>query len=252
MKAAILGFMISGLCFGEAGAGAINGTVGDISGAAISGAAVEAQNAQTKLVYSAASDSMGNFTIGRLPAGKYAISVKKQGMKTYAHSYVDLDGTAVVREDVTLETDNAPVYVFPYNPPPAKPASRPENRDFYAEDAEFVLSAPVLSLNGRGLELPRSLVTVKGKFLWVYVPDHGRYLLSLSPDAEAGLSLAGQVGGATLEFELKSDQIQIDAADRILMGSATYNLYVAHQSDWLPPNERERSTALLGSIDRLR
>jgi hypothetical protein len=253
MKAAILvGLVLSGLSFGEAGAGAISGTVSNTSGIAISGAAVEAQNAQTKLVYSAASNSTGNFTIGHLPAGKYAITVTTQGMKPYAHSYVEVDGTSVLQEDVTLEVDNAPAYVFPYNPPPAKAASRPTLRDFYAEDAEFVLTAPVLSLNGRGMELPKSLAAVKGKFLWIYVPDHGRYLLSLSPDAEHGLSLSGQVGGKTLEFESKDGQIQIDAADRILMGSATYNLYVAHQSDWLPPNEGDRSAALMGSTDRLR
>jgi len=238
--------------FAEAGPGTIRGTVCDISGVAISGAAVEAQNAHTKMIYSAASTAAGTFTIGHLPPGQYAITVKLQGMKTYAHSFVQVDGTADLREDVTLEADTSPNYVFPYNPPPARAASRPPARDFYAEDAEFVVTAPILSLNGAGLELPKGLTTVKGKFIWVYVPGHGRYLLSLSPDGGPHLSLAGQVGGTTLEFQSKDDEIQIDAADRILMGSATYNLYVAHQPDWQPPNGNDRSAALMGSTDHLR
>ena len=253
MRAAIVLLVLSGLfVFGEAGAGTISGTVCDLSGTAIVGAAVEAQNSHTKVIYSAASAATGTFTIGHLPAGKYAITVKMQGMKPYAHSFVELEGAADIREDVTLEADNAPVYVFPYNPPPAKAASRPEARDFYAEDAEFVLTSPILSLNGAGLELPKSLTAVKGKFVWVYVPGHGRYFLSLSPDAGADLSLAGQVGGSTLEFQSKNDNIQIDTADRILMGSATYNLYVAHQPDWQPPSGSDRSAALIGSAYHLR
>lgn len=251
MRAFLIALLFAGLmAFGEAGSGTIRGTVCDMSGVAISGAAVEAQNAHTKVIYSAASTVTGTFTIGHLPAGKYAITVKTQGMKTYAHSFVEVDGTADIREDVTLEADNAPAYVFPYNPPPAKAASHPSARDFYAEDAEFVLTSPILSVNGAGWELPKSLTAVKGKFVWVYLPGHGRYLLSLSPDT--GLTLAGQVGGSTLEFQSQGDEIQIDAADRILMGSATYNLYMSHEADWQPPSGTDRSAALMGSTDHLR
>ncbi len=253
MRALLVAVLFAGLlAFGEAGSGTISGTVCDLTGVAIPGAAVEAQNAHTKVIYSAASGSRGTFTIVHLPAGQYAITVKMQGMKPYAHSFVEVAGTADLREDVTLEADNAPAYVFPYNPPPAKATTRPPSRDFYAEDAEFVLTSPILSLNGAGWELPKSLTAVKGKFVWVYLPGHGRYLLSLSPDAEAGLTLAGQVGGSTLDFQSQSDEIQIDAADRILMGSATYNLYMAHQPDWQPPSGTDRSAALMGSTDHLR
>ena len=255
MRASLVAVLFAGLlAFGEAGSGTISGLVCDMSGVAIPGAAVEAQNAHTKVIYSASSGATGTFTIGHLPAGKYAITVKMQGMKTYAHSFVEVDGTADIREDVALEADNTPAYVFPYNPPPAKSASRPPTRDFYAEDAEFVLTSPILSLNGAGWKLPKSLTAVKGKFVWVYLPGHGRYLLSLSPDADAdaGLTLAGQVGGNTLEFQSQNDEIQVDAADRILMGSATYNLYMAHQPDWQPPSGTDRSAALMGSADHLR
>jgi hypothetical protein len=227
-------------------AGTISGTVRDPSGAAIAGAVVEAKNTETGMVYSSASANTGSYTVDQLPAGQYAITVKMQGMKTYAHSYLSVDKSAVINEDVALEVNDGPAYVFPYNPPPVKAATiRPPSRDFFDAEAELVLARPRLSLNGSAVEVPQDLASVKGKVVWIYLPGHGRYLLSLSP--RSGFSLAGQVGGTALEFDLRSVEVQIDAKERIAEGSALYNLYVLHQSDWLPPEESRRSKAFIGS-----
>jgi hypothetical protein len=232
-----------------ASGGTISGTVRDTAGAAVSGAAVEAKNTETGMVYSTASASKGSYTVSPLPAGQYAITVKMQGMKTYSHSYLAVDQSGVVREDVALEVDDSPVYVFPYNPPPVKAATlRPPSRDFFDADAGLVITKPRMSLNGSAVELPQDLAPVKGKIVWIYVPGRGRYVLSLSP--RPGFGLAGQVGGTSLEFELPSDEIQIDTKERIAEGSALYNLYVLHQPAWLPPNEGGQTRALMGSADR--
>jgi hypothetical protein len=251
----VLFLLLAGLTWpSRAGAGTVSGTVRDASGAVVTGAAVEAKNTETGVVYSTVSASTGNYTVDQLPAGQYAITVKMHGMKTYAHNYLAVDKAAVIREDVALEVDESPAYQFPYNPPPVKAATvRPPSRDFFDADAELVITKPRVSLNGNAVELPQAIAPkpvsiVKGKVVWIYVPGHGRYLLSLSP--RHGFSLAGQVGGTSLEFELRSDEIQIDAKERIAEGSAMYNLYVLHQSDWLPPNESSRSRALMGSADR--
>jgi hypothetical protein len=238
----------------QAVAGTISGTVRDSSGAAVPGAAVEAKNTETGVVYSATSASTGNYRVDQLPPGQYAITVTMQGMKTYAHSYLPVDKSSVIREDVVLEADDSPAYVFPYNPPPVKAATvRPPSRDFFDADAELVVTKPRVSLNGHAVELPQGLppdlvLAVRGKIVWIYLPGHGRYLLSLAP--RSGFGLAGQVGGMSLEFELRSDEIQIYAKERIAAGSAMYNLYVLHQPDWLPPDETGRSRALMGSSDR--
>jgi hypothetical protein len=232
----------------QAGAGTIGGTVRDASGASVSGATVEAKNTDTGVVYSAASSGAGNYVISSLPDGKYTLTVKMQGMKMYAHSYLTIDKSSVVREDVALEVDDNPVYVFPYNPPPVKAASaRPPSRDFFDADAELVITNPRLALNGAAVEVSQDPAPVKGKMVWIYVPGHGRYLLSLSP--RPGFGLAGQVGGTSLEFELRSDEIQVDTKERIAEGSGLYNLYVLHQSDWLPPKSSQ-TRALMGSADR--
>jgi hypothetical protein len=61
--------------------GSIVGTVTDISGATISGAAVALTNLGTNESKSTASDSNGNYTfVNLLPAG-YGITVEKPGFK---------------------------------------------------------------------------------------------------------------------------------------------------------------------------
>jgi hypothetical protein len=227
-------------------AGTISGTVRDAAGLAVSGAAVEAKNSESGMVYSALSAGNGNFTVDQLPAGQYAITVKTSGMKPYAHSYIEVEKSGVVREDVALEADDGPAYVFPYNPPPVKVATvRPRSRDFFDADGELVLSKPRVTLDGTAVAPPQDPTPVKGKVIWIYLSGHGRYLLSLSP--RPGFELAGQVGGTSLEFELASEEVQIDSKERMAEGSAMYNLYVLHQSDWLPPNGSDRSATLMGS-----
>jgi hypothetical protein len=102
-------------------------------------------------------------------------------------------------------------------------------------------------LGGKELQLPRNMESVKGNVVWVYVPGHGRYLLSLKPHSDLGLSLAGQVSGTSLWLELKDQQIQIETDERIAPGSATYNLYALHQSGWQPPTTNASAGVLLGS-----
>lgn len=69
---------------------------------------------------------------------------------------------------------------------------------------------------------------VKGRVLWFYVRGRGRYLLSLAPNRELGFVRAGLVEGPTIEFQSADQDIQIDSGERIVEGSASYNLYVLH------------------------
>lgn len=232
--------------------GTIQGTVRDVSGAPIAGAAVEAKNAQTRMAYSALSASSGSYSVTKLPPGQYAVTVTKPGMQVYSHAFLTVQDGKAIREDVDLEVDRNPAAaVTEAAPVVVLPVSRAELRDFYAEDAQFDLTSPMLVVNDRGVELPRNAGLVKGGFLWVYLPGHGRYVLSLAPHADLGFQAAGEVGGTTLKFRVGSDEIEIDSNDRILMGSASYNLYVLNQAAWAPKQAGERSAALIGAIDRV-
>jgi hypothetical protein len=238
--------LISPAAFGQTGV--IRGIVSDVSWTPIRGATVEAKNAQTRMAYSAVSAGSGNYAIPNLPPGQYIVTVSSHGMKPYVHAYVGVQSEAFVQEDVNLEADTNPIIgseTLPLSTFVVHP-----HRDFYDGDGEFALTSPILAVNDSGLELSQELKLVKSKIIWIYLPNHGRYLLSLAPRAELGFKFEGEVSGTTLKFRAGNDGVQVDSGERILAGSATYNLYVLDQPSWLPPKESERSTALLGSGDR--
>jgi Carboxypeptidase regulatory-like domain len=107
MSAAAYLTLFGSLAFGQGGTASITGTVTDPSGSVVSGAAVEATNAQTGVIYSAASTTAGNYTVPNLPVGTYTLSVKVAGFKTYTHPNLALDATQVLREDVSLQVGAA-------------------------------------------------------------------------------------------------------------------------------------------------
>ncbi len=238
---------VSLAAFSKGGGGTISGTIRDLSGAAVSGAAVEVRNPQGRLVYSTASATAGDYMVPQLPPGNYAIAVKMKGMKPYAHAYLSVGKATLIREDVTLEVDENPSAVLPDDAPAVRPHIQQPSKDFYAEDGELEFTGPTLILGGKEFLLPQDAAPVKGNIVWIYVPGHGRYLLSLKPHADLGFTLAGQVGGTSLWFKLQEEEIQVDADERIAPGSATYNLYALHQSDWLPSKESDSSVTAVGS-----
>jgi hypothetical protein len=172
-------------------------------------------------------------------------------MKPYSHAFLTVEAGKTIEEDVDLDVDLNPVAVAA-PPDPAlsimPPVSRPLLRDVYAEDAEFEITQPALIVNDRGRELPQNPGVIKGKIVWLYLPDRGSYLLSLAPLPDLGFTLAGEVGGSALKFQAGDEQVEVDSSNRILMGSATYNLYV-RRSDWVPPRSAD-PVPLIGSADR--
>jgi hypothetical protein len=93
--------------FGQVGNGTITGIVTDPAGAVVPGAAVEAKNTETGVVFPSVSTAAGNYTIPDLPVGVYTVTVKVQGFKTYTHSNLALGATRTIEENVSLQVGNA-------------------------------------------------------------------------------------------------------------------------------------------------
>ena len=108
-------------------------------------------------------------------------------------------------------------------------------RDYYAEDAELSMTRPRVRLNGIAcdsmVELPD---TIRGPVLWIYVPGHGRYVLSLHGFPNLGFESAGEVASASLTFAAGGNVVRIDTGERVAAGSGTYTLYVLADSGWTP------------------
>jgi hypothetical protein len=121
-------------------------------------------------------------------------------------------------------------------------------RDYYAEDAELAFSHPRFRVNGVACDsiavLPE---TIRGPVLWVYVPGHGRYVLSLHARVELGFESAGEAAGNSLTFNVDGNVVRIDTAERVAAGSGTYTVYVLPDSNWMPADPQDRARIMIGT-----
>jgi hypothetical protein len=125
-------------------------------------------------------------------------------------------------------------------------------RDYYAEDAELTVTMPHFRVNGARFEAVAPLPeTLRGPLLWVYIPGHGRYLLSLHAHTEWGFADAGEAAGSSLTFTSDGNIFRIDAAERIAAGSGTYTLRMLPDPAWLPADPPDRSRIMVGTLPGL-
>ena len=125
-------------------------------------------------------------------------------------------------------------------------------RDFRAEDVDLRLREPRVSINGHVDE--SSLKTIgdeAGPIVWIYVPNRGRFLLSLIPRPELGFRRTGEIRGSSLRFTVGGDTFSIASGSRVAPGQSAFNLYVLHQPTWRPAYANANLDAFaIGSADR--
>jgi hypothetical protein len=83
--------------------GTIEGTVLDVSQAAIAGAKVQITNQATGVITSVTTNELGYYRAENLPVGTYDISIAQPGFKTVSVTGVKLDVAARARRDIALE-----------------------------------------------------------------------------------------------------------------------------------------------------
>src|SRR5712692_8878768 len=80
----------TGLVFAQGSTGTILGTVKDVSGAVLQGAAITVKHLETGLTRTDEADSGGNFSIPSLPVGAYEITVEKMGFRREVRRGIEL------------------------------------------------------------------------------------------------------------------------------------------------------------------
>jgi hypothetical protein len=93
--------------FAQSDRGTITGTVADPAGAVVAGAAVEAKNVDTGVVFDTVTSATGNYTISNLPVGNYEVDVTVQGFKKYVRTGITVQVAQVLRVDGVLEVGAA-------------------------------------------------------------------------------------------------------------------------------------------------
>src|SRR5712692_3510214 len=71
----------NGVVFAQGFTGAITGTVKDVSGAALVGAAVTVKHIETGLTRAVEADASGNYSVSSLPVGEYELTAEKMGFQ---------------------------------------------------------------------------------------------------------------------------------------------------------------------------
>lgn len=134
---------------------------------------------------------------------------------------------------------------------PRVPSATGDARDFLATDADFEIFEPQAILNEKAQTAsgPASLHDVRSALPWFYFPDHGRFILSLTPRASLGFQKAGEVRGGRITFTLDGDSVKLESIRPIASGNGVYNIYVLHELDWEPVSDRQKDYPLDGSVD---
>jgi hypothetical protein len=122
-------------------------------------------------------------------------------------------------------------------------------RNFVVDDAELEIVQPRITLDrsvqstwGPGLR------NVHGALVWLYLPEHGRFILSLLPRPALGFEKAGEVRGGVITFSASDHSIKLECMNPIAHGHAAYNLYVLHDQDWKPTAENQKHLPALGTV----
>jgi hypothetical protein len=125
-------------------------------------------------------------------------------------------------------------------------------RDFSLTDVELRLMEPHVSVNGKGLAATSNFTGgVTGAAVAFYIPDYGRYILSLVPHPDLGFQKAGEIRGSSLTITIGGDTITLDCNGRIAPGYAAYNVYALHDAAWRPRDSAARNAFLMNSSDGL-
>src|SRR5262245_54608869 len=102
LRSLLICLSLTALAWAQNIRGNIVGQVTDSSGSALPGATVSVLNQGTGISMNAAVDGTGNYTVPNLDAGRYTITVKKEGFHTVEVKDVELLASQTARQDISL------------------------------------------------------------------------------------------------------------------------------------------------------
>jgi hypothetical protein len=98
----IVVLLLAACALAQVSTSSITGAVTDSSGAVVAGAQVEAKNEETGVVYNSVTTTTGNYSFSSLAPGRYTITVRQTGFRTYTATDNILTVGAPLVVDVSL------------------------------------------------------------------------------------------------------------------------------------------------------
>jgi hypothetical protein len=142
-------------------------------------------------------------------------------------------------------------FEFAPKPEPPPPAATAAPQDFTLDDGpmNFPVDPPdAVTINRQKfLESVVVLAAQRGATMWVYLPGHGRYILSLAP--HAGFARSGTLRAGAIEFSSSGVECAMHFPKPIAGRDKARNLYVLHDPRYLPRSAMVK--VAVTSADRL-
>lgn len=107
-------------------------------------------------------------------------------------------------------------------------------RDFAVEAVELAMKDYRLLVNGSVVSVGKSTKGFAGTLLWFYVPDRGRFIVSLVPREGYEFQRVGIVEDNRIEFTVSGNHYEWLSSSPILQPGGTWNLWVLHDPNYTP------------------
>ena len=124
-------------------------------------------------------------------------------------------------------------------------------RDLSLADVELRLEDFRISVNGTVLDASTRVGgSISGGAVWFYLPERGRFVMSLLPHPKLGFRRAGEVTDRSLTFTEGRERYDIQSTSRIVPAGGRFNLYVLHDPEWRPTRDESNAPLIIGAADR--
>ena len=127
-------------------------------------------------------------------------------------------------------------------------------RDFTPETVELRMTASRLLVNGQVAigEEESTRPGVTGALVWFYLPERGRFILSLVPRDGYNFQKIGVIEGQKLSFSLAGEHYEWLSTSPIVIGSAgSWHLWVMHDPEYRPDATLTHNSYLVGTASRI-
>jgi len=119
-------------------------------------------------------------------------------------------------------------------------------RDFSVGDMELRIADPSVQMNGQAVP-GVAMGEATGSIIWVYVPGHGRFLLSIAPSP--GFEKAGTVQHTILKFRDGGDEYEVRTSSPVIQSFKRWNVYVLHDPLYDP--KQAKPMVAFGAANRV-
>ncbi len=107
-----------------------------------------------------------------------------------------------------------------------------------------------LAIDGVIIGKSISKIGCAGSLLWFYVPDRGRFIISLSPRDGYSFQKIGMVDGNRIEFTLNGELYEWFSSDTIFPSGGAWNLWVLYDPNYTPLFMPQRNTPVPASAQK--